>query len=358
VVYISSSDGTNPIVSYADADTEATSSKTLGLLETALSANQHGYVITEGKLSGLNTSAATDGQAVWLSGTAGGRVYGSPPSEPAHSVFLGVVTKANASTGEIFIKVQNGYELDEIHDVSAASPTAGDVIQWATDGTTYMWRKKSLSDAGIAASSHAHSGVYDPAGTAASAITTHEAAADPHPTYLTATEGNAAYAAASHNHSTSNITSGNFAATISGGTGVTVTGGTGNASTPSIAIGQAVATSSTPTFAGLTVNGDITASSMPLRMAAGTYSTSQSTAAANGTLSVTLPASRFSVAPLVTITIASAQGGTAKIVPRHSGVTTSAFQAYWYTGDAATTTFSSVTFHYIAIQMTSSTAAG
>jgi hypothetical protein len=181
-------------------------------------------------------------------------VYGSPPSEPAHSVFLGVVTKANANTGEIFIKVQNGYELDEIHDVSVGTPTAGDVIQWATDGTTYMWRKKSLSDAGISATSHAHSGVYDPAGTAASAVSTHEAASDPHPTYLTATEGNAAYAATSHSHSTSDITSGNFVATVSGGTGVTVTSGTGNASTPSIAIGQAVGTTSNVTFNQVTAS--------------------------------------------------------------------------------------------------------
>lgn len=176
-VYISSSDGTNPIISYADADAESTSSKTLGLLETNLSANQHGYVITEGKLSGIDTSTATDGQAVWLSGTAGGRVYGAPPAEPAHAVFLGVVTKANASTGEIFIKVQNGYEMDELHDVSAGSPTAGDLLQWATDGTTYMWRKKSISAAGIAASSHTHAEsdvtnlVSDLAGKAASVHT-------------------------------------------------------------------------------------------------------------------------------------------------------------------------------------------
>lgn len=156
VVYISSADGTNPIVSYADADAESTSSKTIGLLETNLSANQHGWVITEGVLSGLDTSAATAGQSVWLSGTAGGRVYGSPPAEPAHGVYLGVVTKANASTGEIFVKVQNGYELNELHDVSTGSAASGDVIQY--DGS--MWNSKSLSAAGISATSHNHSGTY------------------------------------------------------------------------------------------------------------------------------------------------------------------------------------------------------
>lgn len=40
---------------------------------------------------------------------------------------------------------------------------------------------------------HNHAGVYDPAGTAASAVTAHEAKADPHPQYLTTAEGGAAY---------------------------------------------------------------------------------------------------------------------------------------------------------------------
>jgi hypothetical protein len=242
-VYISSADGTNPIVSYADADTEATSSKTLGLLEQNLNANQHGWVVTEGVLTNIDTSAATAGQAVWLSGTAGGRVYGSPPAEPAHSVYLGVVTKANVSTGEIFVKVQNGYELDELHNVSAGSPSNGDIIQY--NSSSQMWEKESLSTAGIAATGHSHiesdvtnlvsdlagkaasvhthaitdvsslsstlsgksdtghnhNGTYDPVGTASAAITTHESAGDPHPGYLTATEGNAAYATTGHSHS-------------------------------------------------------------------------------------------------------------------------------------------------------------
>lgn len=44
---------------------------------------------------------------------------------------------------------------------------------------------------------------YDPSATALAA---HVAASDPHPTYLTATEGNAAYAALSHTHTAANIT--------------------------------------------------------------------------------------------------------------------------------------------------------
>lgn len=164
VVYVDGANGTNPTIALADADTEATSSKTLGFTETSSANGDTVTVITQGRLTGVDTSAASAaGVSVWLSGTAGGYVFGSPPAEPAHSVYLGVVTKKNPSTGEIFVKVQNGYELDELHNVSAASPTDGDLIQYVS--STGLWTKKSISAAGISGTAHAHSGVYDPAGT-------------------------------------------------------------------------------------------------------------------------------------------------------------------------------------------------
>lgn len=54
-------------------------------------------------------------------------------------------------------------------------------------------------------------------------------------------------------------TSGNYVATVSAGTGVSFSSGTGTGegSSPTIAIGQAVATTDSPTFAGLTLTGDI-----------------------------------------------------------------------------------------------------
>jgi hypothetical protein len=200
VVYIDGADGTNPTIALSDADTEATSSKTLGFTETASNNGDQVNVIIYGRLTNVDTSAASaEGVSVWLSSTAGGVVFGAPPAEPAHSVYLGVVTKKNASTGEIFVKVQNGYELDELHDVSAASPSDNDIIQW--DSATQMWKKESLSTAGIASSSHNHSGVYDPAGTASSAISTHVGESDPHTQYLTETAASSTYSTTSHDHS-------------------------------------------------------------------------------------------------------------------------------------------------------------
>jgi len=53
-------------------------------------------------------------------------------------------------------------------------------------------------------------------------------------------------------------TTGNYIASLYSGTGVTITSGIGAGATPTIAIGQDVATTAAPTFAGLTINGGAT----------------------------------------------------------------------------------------------------
>lgn len=138
-VYISGATGDNMLVSLAQANGEMTSSKTLGLLAQDLLNDGVGYVITEGMLYGIDTSASTVGDPVWLSPTvAGGLLFGAAnkPSAPDHMVYMGVVTRVHATVGEIFIHVQNGYELDELHNVAITSPTTGQVLQW--DGSKWI----------------------------------------------------------------------------------------------------------------------------------------------------------------------------------------------------------------------------
>jgi hypothetical protein len=154
VVYISGANGSNALFSLADADAEVTSSKTVGLLAQTLASNGIGAVVTEGLLSGVNTGSATAGQSVWLSSTAGGFVFNAPPAKPAHSVYLGVVTRAHSTQGEILVKVQNGYELNELHDVNAGSPADNNVLAW--DSASSMWINQTAAQAGLAAASHTH----------------------------------------------------------------------------------------------------------------------------------------------------------------------------------------------------------
>jgi len=133
-VYVTGStgnDGTNMIVGKASNTQESTSSKTMGLIETSLAVNGQGYVITEGLLSGLNTNSANPGDPVWL-GTDGNLIYGlaNKPVAPAHLVFIGIVTRKQQNNGEIFVKVQNGFEMEELHNLVLTSKSSGDMIKW------------------------------------------------------------------------------------------------------------------------------------------------------------------------------------------------------------------------------------
>lgn len=156
-VYVTAStgnDGTNMIVGKASNATEATSSKTMGLIDSTLSINDFGYVITEGLLGGLNTNSAEAGDPVWL-GTDGNLIYGlaNKPSAPAHLVFIGIVTRKNQNNGEIFVKPQNGFELNELHTVALESNgSISDNEVLAYDTSSGLWKNQTASEAGLAQS--------------------------------------------------------------------------------------------------------------------------------------------------------------------------------------------------------------
>jgi hypothetical protein len=143
-VYVSSADGTNMIVSKASNATEGTSSKTLGLVLATGNANYQGTVVTEGLQAGLNTNGANAGDPVWL-GVNGNLIFGlvNKPVAPAHLVFIGIVTRVNTNNGEIFVKVQNGFELNEIHDVSLPSYTDKGVLY--RDVATNLWKHATIA---------------------------------------------------------------------------------------------------------------------------------------------------------------------------------------------------------------------
>ena len=84
---------------------------------------------------------------MWL-GTGGNLIYGllNKPSAPAHLVYLGVVTRVNNSNGEIFVKVQNGFELNELHDVNIDDPQNGDLLSY--NSSTQLWENISVVDGG------------------------------------------------------------------------------------------------------------------------------------------------------------------------------------------------------------------
>jgi hypothetical protein len=116
-VYSSGSSGNNKLVQLASSNTEQASSKTFGIVETdSIPNGGHGYIITFGVLSGFNTNALTEGSSVYLSNTPG-ELTTTKPQAPLHLVTIGVCIRKQQNNGSIFVKIQNGFEFDELHDV-------------------------------------------------------------------------------------------------------------------------------------------------------------------------------------------------------------------------------------------------
>lgn len=137
VIYAVGSDGVNLKVAYATATSETTSSKTLAVMtETVTSANK-GFATTFGLVRGLNTDGMTEGAAVWLSPTGSGNMTTTRPTTPDHAVFIGYCLRANQNNGVVFVNIQNGYELDELHNVKITNPQDGQVLKY--QASTGLW---------------------------------------------------------------------------------------------------------------------------------------------------------------------------------------------------------------------------
>lgn len=142
VVYITGATGQTPTVSKALASSDATSAQTLGMLRDNIANNATGYVTVFGLITNIDTSAYTDGAQLYLSGTTAGAVTTTKPYAPIHLVYVGVVEYAHATNGKILVKVQNGYELDELHNVSAQTPSNGQTIVY--NSSTQLWENSQV----------------------------------------------------------------------------------------------------------------------------------------------------------------------------------------------------------------------
>ena len=147
-VYVSGATGDNALISLATASTEAGSSKTLGITAESIANDAFGYVVESGYLTGINTTGVSAGSSVWLGTTPGSLVFGTPPAEPNHSVYLGVVIREQQNNGSILVKVQNGYELNELHDVFTTGVSTA--LPLVYNSTSSGWVAQALTSVGIA----------------------------------------------------------------------------------------------------------------------------------------------------------------------------------------------------------------
>jgi len=148
-VRVTGSDGASGklLIGAASNSSEGGSSKTFGLVSSTISNNSNGQVVTNGLLEGVDTTGAVDGDPVWL-GVNGAKIFGlvNKPVAPAHLVYLGVVVRGGQqNTGSIFVSIQNGFEVDELHNVLINNTTLQNKDALVYDSTTQLWKNYDLS---------------------------------------------------------------------------------------------------------------------------------------------------------------------------------------------------------------------
>ena len=83
-----------------------------------------------------------------MSPTTAGRITNIKPSAPNHLVVIGYVVYAHANNGKIFVKVNNGYELEELHNVTETNYTtpidSDSVLTY--DVTNSLWKRLTLAN--------------------------------------------------------------------------------------------------------------------------------------------------------------------------------------------------------------------
>jgi len=138
IVYITGATGQVPTVALAKADAETTSSKTIGMVTADILNNATGYAAMRGSLSGYDTSAFADGTTLWLSATVAGGMTTTRPVAPNHAVLIGFTAYSHATLGKIALYINNGWELDELHDVLITSVANNEILQY--NSASGVWK--------------------------------------------------------------------------------------------------------------------------------------------------------------------------------------------------------------------------
>jgi len=141
-VYIFGATGDHATVKRADNNSDTTSSKTIGVAAANITASNNGPIVTRGYVDGINLSTGyAAGDVLWLG--ENGAFTKTKPTAPDHLVFIGVVVRATVN-GIIYVATQNGYELDELHDVSINGKTSGDVLKY--NGSLWVNSQLAIND--------------------------------------------------------------------------------------------------------------------------------------------------------------------------------------------------------------------
>lgn len=151
VVRIIGATGDNALIGTASWEDDNNSANTLGFVVTDIANDAFGRVMTQGTLLSVNTDPLLGyaaGQLVYLSSS--GQFTNVKPPAPYHEVRLGQVLRAQQNNGSIYVLIQNGYELGELHDVDINTGSLANKDILAYDSASTQWENWSISALGLA----------------------------------------------------------------------------------------------------------------------------------------------------------------------------------------------------------------
>ena len=153
VVIVAGATGQRLSVKLAKADNDTNSAGTLGIVCENIAVNQEGFIVCDGQITGINTTGSlqgetwNDGDLLYLSPTTFGAITNVKPSAPFHEVRVGYVEYAHINQGKIFVKIDNGYELNELHNVDINTGTLANNDGLFYNTATSTWQNKTITTA-------------------------------------------------------------------------------------------------------------------------------------------------------------------------------------------------------------------
>lgn len=149
VVKVSTAQGQRLAVDFAQANNDNNSADTIGLVKENITNNLSGDITILGQIIEINTTGSlqgetwVDGDVLYLSPTTAGKATNIKPTGlTGHIVVLGYVEYAHAIHGKIYVKVANGFELDELHNVYINPSTIANNDVLTYESSSSLWKNK------------------------------------------------------------------------------------------------------------------------------------------------------------------------------------------------------------------------
>jgi hypothetical protein len=133
----------------AKGDEHITQDTILGIVNSDIPINEEGYIQTSGIIENINSTGSHQGETwhngdiLYLSNSVLGGITNVKPTSPQNTIVIGYVVYTNISEGKIFIRIDKGYQLNDINDIKIDNPQNNNVLIY--NSSLSVWENKPSS---------------------------------------------------------------------------------------------------------------------------------------------------------------------------------------------------------------------